>query len=101
MGPLFALVFMAVGACASFVFIFLLFRLFLSQGAAIRYAFGFVVGGGSGAAFSVLMLALIFGAGVTLTSTSQITAYLSTVALGALVGAVTLSRLLMRRFPVR
>lgn len=65
MGPPFVLVFMAVAAGAGFVFTFLICRHFLSAPVAIRYVFGFVVGGGIGAALSFGMLALLFGAAAT------------------------------------
>jgi hypothetical protein len=91
---------MAVAASVGFVFTSLIFRLFLSPPVAIRCAFGFVAGGGAGAALSLGMLALLFGAGTTLTSGFQVIAYLSTVAIGGLIGASALCWLLMQRFPV-
>ena len=98
MGPLFSLALVAVASIALFGIVFLAMRMFLNTAGALRRACGFVMGTGIGAALSVGIVALVIGTGVTLTTKTQVVAYLATVGFGALSGGTTLSYFVSRKF---
>jgi hypothetical protein len=98
MGPLFSLALVAVASTALFGIMFLAMRTFLRTADALRRAGGFVIGMGIGAALSVGIVALFIGTGVTLTTKTQVIAYLATVGLGALAGGTALSYFVSRKF---
>lgn len=90
MGPLFSLILIAIASVAMFGMVFLALRMFLHTTDALRRAGGFVIGMGVGAVSSVGLLALVIGTGATLTTETQIDAYLAAVALGAIAGGTAL-----------
>lgn len=98
MGPLFSLMLIATASAALFAAVFLVLRMFLRTADTLRRAGGFVIGTGIGATLSGGVLALAMGTDATLTSTTQVTVYLSAIALGALVGGTTVSYLVARKF---
>lgn len=98
MGPLLSLFLIAIGSAAVFGAMFLVLRMFLRTTDALRYAGGFVVGMGAGAALSVGLLALVIGTGATFTTKTQVWAYLATVAFSVLTGGAALSHFSARNF---
>ena len=98
MGPLFSLMLIAMASTTLSAAVFLVLRMFLRTADALQRAGGFVIGTGIGATLSGGVLALAMGTDATLTSTTQVIAYLSVIALGALVGGTTASYLVARKF---
>jgi hypothetical protein len=98
MGPLFSLILISIASAALFAVVFLPLRMFLSATDAIRRAGAFVVGMGVGAALTVGLLALVMGTGTTLTTTTEVGAYLATIAIGALAGGATLAYFVAWKF---
>jgi len=98
MGPLFSLMLIAMASTALFAVVFIVLRMFLRTADALRRAVGFVVGTGIGATLSGGVLALAMGTDATLTSTTQVTVYLSAISLGALIGGTAVSSLVARKF---
>lgn len=98
MGPLFSLALIAFASTALFGLVFPSMKMFLRPSDALRRACGFVMGTGIGAALSVGIVALVTGADLTLTTKTQVVAYLATVGLGALTGGTALSYFVSRKF---
>lgn len=87
-----------MASTALFAVVFIVLRMFLRTADALRRAVGFVVGTGIGATLSGGVLALAMGTDATLTSTTQVTVYLSAISLGALIGGTAVSSLVARKF---
>jgi hypothetical protein len=98
MGPLFSLTLIAMASAALFVVVFLVLRMFRRTTDALLRAGGFVIGAGIGAALSAGVLALAMGTDATLTTATQVHAYLSAIALGALAGGTALSCIVAWKF---
>lgn len=98
MGPLFSLILIAMASAALFVAMFLVLRIFLCTADALRRTGGFVMGSGIGATLSGGVFALAMGTDVTLTSTIHVIAYLSAIALCAVVGGIAVSYFVARKF---
>lgn len=98
MGPLFSLILIAIASSALFAVVFAALKIFVPTIDALRRAGGFVVGMASGAVMAVGLLALAFGTGASLTTKTQVFAYLATVASGALAGGAALSYFVSRKF---
>jgi hypothetical protein len=101
MGPLFSAILVTLASGVLFSVTFIVFRFFLSTSIAVRGAFGFVIGAGVSAALAVGLLAMVIGVGTKLVTTLQVIAYLSTVAISAVLGGAVLSRQLVRKFRAR
>lgn len=98
MGPLFSLILIAMASAALFGIVFLVLKMFLHTADALRRASGFVIGTGIGATLSAGILALAMETDVTLATTTEVYAYLSAVAFGALTGGIALSYLVAWKF---
>lgn len=98
MGPLFSLILIAMASAGLFGVVFIVLKMFLRTTDALRRAGGFVIGTGIGATLSAEVLALAMENDVTLTTTTQVYAYLSAVALSALAVGTALSRLAAWKF---
>ena len=96
MGPLFSAALVALVLLAAFVVALLVLLCFMRPATAVLCAGAFALGASGGAALSVAVLALFVGFGADLVSSSQVVAYLASVAVGSLVSGVSLSWLVVR-----
>ena len=98
MGPLYTLTILAAGAAAVGGLAFVGARTFgASLKRALASAVAFTLGSGVGAALAALLLAIVIGRGSVLSSNRQIAAYLTTIALGGILGGAVCVRIAVRR----